>query len=488
MADGARLSEIVGPGNVSDDETTLDRYSKDISFVAAIRPDQVARPQNSEQVRNLVRLANETLTPLVPVSSGPPHFRGDTVPSEGGAIIVDLSGMKKVVRIDRLNRVAMIEPGVTFGELGPQLEVAGLRINMPLLPRKEKSVVGSLLAREPVIMPGYQWDISDPLDCLEVVFGSGDVFRTGSAAGPGSVEEQLAAGGAQDEPLGPGQTSWHRAVQGAQGTLGIATWATVRCELMPSIEEPFLVGSPRLEKLLEMVHWLVRLRLVNECFLLNNVNLAASSAERWPEDCSNIKASSPAWVLFFNIVGYHYLPEERVAYQTEDVGRVAQRLGLEPVKRIGAVSASGLLRTTRRPSDEPYWKLRPAGACEDIFFLATSDKLPGLIGTMFSVAAEGGNRASDLGVYLQPVAQGSSFHCEFNVFYNSKDRRDVERTRSLSTEATRRLMDRGAFFSRPSGENARMITNRDAATAAALKKIKAIFDPNNIMNPGKLCF
>ena len=107
---------------------------------------------------------------------------------------------------------------------------------------------------------------------------------------------------------------------------------------------------------------------------------------------------------------------------------------------------------------------------------------------MFSVAAEGGNRASDLGVYLQPVAQGSSFHCEFNVFYNSKDRRDVERTRSLSTEATRRLMDRGAFFSRPSGENARMITNRDAATAAALKKIKAIFDPNNIMNPGKLCF
>jgi FAD/FMN-containing dehydrogenase len=396
--------------------------------------------------------------------------------------------MKNIVRIDRLNRVAMIEPGVTFAELVPQLEVAGLRINMPLLPRKEKSVVGSLLGREPVTMPGYHWDIGDPLDCLEVVFGNGDVFRTGSAAGPGSIEEQLAAGGAQDEPLGPGQTSWHRAVQGAQGTFGIVTWATVRCELLPQIEEPFLVGSPGLDRLLEMVHWLVRLRLVDECFLLNNVDLAISFGEGWPENYSNAKASSPVWVLFFTISGHHYFPEERVAYRTEDMRGVAQRLGLEPVKRIGPFLAADVLRTARRPSGEPYWKLQSTGACEDIFFLATSDKLPGLVETMFSVAQEAGYPASDLGAYLQPLVQGTSFHCEFNLFYNPEDRRDVRRTRNLSTKATRRLMDEGAFFSRPHGENAGMIANRDAATVAALKKIKAIFDPNNVMNPGKLCF
>lgn len=488
MVDQTRLSGIVGPENVYGDGTTRDRYSKDISFVDAIRPEGVVRPQNGQEVGRLVRLANDDLMPLIPVSSGPPHFRGDTVPGEGGAVMVDLSRMKKIVRIDRLNRVAMVEPGVTFAELLPQLEVAGLRINMPLLPRKEKSVVGSLLGREPVIMPGYQWDIGDPLDCLEVVFGNGDVFRTGSAAGPGSIQEQIAAGGAQDEPLGPGQTSWHRAVQGAQGTLGIVTWATVRCELLPRIEEPFLIGSVRLEKLLEMVHWLVRLRLVNECFLLNNVDLAASLAERWPRDYSNIKASSPPWVLFFNIAGYRYLPEERVAYQAEDMHRVGQRLGLEPVAKIGPISAARVLKTIRVPSDEPYWKLRPSGACEDIFFLATSDRLTGLIRTMFSVTQQSGYPASDLGIYLQPAVQGTSFHCEFSLFYDPGDRRAVEVTRSLSTEATRRLMDQGAFFSRPYGESARMIANRDAATVAALKKIKASFDPNNIMNPGKLCF
>ena len=49
-------------------------------------------------------------------------------------------------------------------------------------------------------------------------------------------------------------------------------------------------------------------------------------------------------------------------------------------------------------------------------------------------------------------------------------------------------MDSGAFFSRPYGESAGMIMNRDAATVDVLKKLKEIFDPNEVMNPGKLCF
>jgi FAD/FMN-containing dehydrogenase len=49
-------------------------------------------------------------------------------------------------------------------------------------------------------------------------------------------------------------------------------------------------------------------------------------------------------------------------------------------------------------------------------------------------------------------------------------------------------MAKGAFFSRPYGESAGMIINRDAATVGVLTKVKKIFDPNNVMNPGKLCF
>ena len=142
--------------------------------------------------------------------------------------------MKKIDLIDPFERVAsVVEPGVTFGELIPAVAEKGLRLNMPLQPRATKSVVGSMLSREPVIMPHYHWDISDPIGSTEVVFGTGDMFRTGAAAGPGDIAEQRAGGGVQKEAAGPSAMSLHRLLQGAQGTMGIVTWASARCELIP---------------------------------------------------------------------------------------------------------------------------------------------------------------------------------------------------------------------------------------------------------------
>jgi len=483
-----KLVEIVGADNVSFEKAILEEYSKDMSFVNKVKPGCVVRPRNSEDVEKIVKLANETLTPLVPVSSGPPHFRGDTVPTLGGAIIVDLGGMKKIMRVDRKNRVAMCEPGVTFDELISAVEKEGLRLNMPLLPRKSKSVIGSLLEREPVIMPGYHWDISDPLACVEVIFGTGDMFRTGSAAGPGTIEEQWALGLAQTEAAGPQQASWHRLIQGAQGTIGIVTWASMRCELLPKLEEPFLVGSSQLSKILELVHWLIRLRLVRECLVLNSSNMAAIMAKEWLSDYQELKDSLPPWVLFFNIAGYEYLPEERVSYQTKDMMEITQRIGVEPVKTIAKISAYELLEAVHHPSGDPYWKLRYKGACHDIFFLTIYDKLPELIGIMYNAADEAGYPASDLGIYLQPIVQGTNCHCEFNLFYDPENPRESRRVKDLSAVAIKNLAAHEAFFSRPYGESANMIMNRDAATVVALRKVKAMFDPSNIMNPGKLCF
>jgi FAD/FMN-containing dehydrogenase len=488
MIAGNKLVKIVGAGKIDRAPATLEEYSRDMSFISGVKPVCVVRPGNEADVEALVKLANETLTPLVPVSSGPPHFRGDTVPGIGGAVIVDLSGMKKIIRVDRTNRVAMFEPGVTFNELIPAVAREGLRLNMPLLPRRSKSVVGSLLEREPVVMPKYHWDIGDPLACVEVVFGTGDMFRTGAAAGPGTLEEQWAAGGAQKEAAGPSAFSLYRVVQGAQGTMGIVTWASARCELIPGLEEPFLVGSSNLDKLMEMVHWLIRLRLVNECFVLNNTGLAAILAKKWPGDYREIKDTLPPWVLFFNIAGYEYLTEERVNGQVNDMKEIAQRVGLEPVRDIGEVSAYELLETVKRPSGEPYWKLRHKGACHDIFFLTIYDNLPGLLDTMYAEARQTGYPTSEIGIYLQPVVQGTNCHVEFNLFYDPQNRSETARVKELSDRVITGLMARGAFFSRPYGPGARTIINRDAATVSALKKVKSILDPNNIMNPGKLCF
>jgi FAD/FMN-containing dehydrogenase len=483
-----KLVKIVGATGVSDKPDILDEYSRDVSFVNSIRPVCVVRPRNTGDVQKLVKLANETLTPLVPVSSGPPHFRGDTVPGIGGAIIVDLGKMNKIINVDRARRVAMVEPGVTFNELIPAAEKEGIRLNMPLLPRKSKTVVGSLLEREPVVMPKYQWDISDPLACVEVIFGSGDEFRSGQAAGPGSVKEQWAVGGVQKAPYGPGVASWHRLIQGSQGTMGIVTWASMRCELLPALEEPFVLTSSNLTQLIELTAWLIRLRMVNECFILNNTSLAAIFARKWPRDYQSLRDVLPAWILFYNVVGYEFLPEERVSSYIKDITGITQRLGVEAVKAVGGISANEILKTVRQPSSEPYWKLRYKGACEDVFFLTINDKLEGLAGAMNDVAEKAGYPISDMGVYIQPVVQGTGVHCEFNLFYDPDNPGESNRLKEMSASAVRALMARGAFFSRPYGESAGPVLNRDAATVAVLNKLKKMFDPNHVMNPGKVCF
>ena len=488
MIQKEKLVKIVGAKNVSYDQAALDAYSRDISFVNTTRPACVVKPAKAGDVQKLVKLANDTKTPLVPVSSGPPRFRGDTVPSIGGAVIVDLSGMKKIINVDRPRRVAMVEPGVTFGELIQAADKVGIRLNLPLLPKKSKSVVGSLIEREPVIMPKYQWDISDPIACLGVVFGSGDEFRTGQAAGPGSIEEQWKVGGVQKAPYGPGVASWHRLIQGAQGTIGIVTWASMRCEIIPSVEEPFVVNSSSVNTLMDLAAWLIRLRMINECFILNNTDLAAIFAKKWPKDYHTLKDSLPPWTLFYTVAGYEVLPEERVASYIKDITSITQRLGVAAGKAAGSISANEILKTVQQPCAEPYWKLRFKGACEDVMFLTINDKLEGLITAMNELADKAGYPTSDMGAYIQPIVQGTGYHIEFNLFYDPRNTSERNRVRELNNAAVKALMAKGAFFSRPYGENAGMIINRDAASVSVLNKLKNMFDPNNVMNPGKVCF
>lgn len=480
------LKNAMGPERVICDPSVLESYSADMSFVNRVRPASLVEPKTAAEIKLVLKFANETKTPLVPVSSGAPHFRGDTVPGAGGALIVDLSGMKQIMMVDRARRVAMCEPGVTFAELIPAAKNAGLRLNMPLLPRQTKSVIGSILEREPVVMPKYQWDISDPLACTEICFGNGEMFRTGQAAGPGTIEQQRAVGGVQKAPYGPGTASWHRLIQGAQGTIGIVTWMSIRCEILPSLEEPFFVGSAKLEPLLELSHWLVRMGLVNECFILNRTNVAAIFADG--ANAQSLKTSLPQWTLFYTVAGYEYFPEERVSSHLVSVTEISQRLGLKAERTAGRISAREMLKAVQEPSADPYWKLRPKGACHDVFFLTVQKSILEQITAMTELAEERGYAATDLGVYIQPIVQGTSLHCEFNLFYDTSNRGERERIRELSGAATREMMARGGFFSRPYGEEARAILNRDAGTVSMLKTFRKIFDPNNLMNPGKVCF
>jgi FAD/FMN-containing dehydrogenase len=488
MSGNGRLEKIVGKRNVLYDPATLEEYSCDSSFVSRMRPRCVVKPSNAVQIEHLVKWANETMTPLVPMSSGPPHFHGDTVPGVGGAVVMDLSGMKKIVRIDPRNRVAMVEPGVTFAELQPELKKSGLSAYMPLCPRATQSVMSSMLEREPITVPSQHWDSLDPFLCAEIIFGTGDKMRSGEAAGPDSVEEQWKIGKAQMVPFGLGQFDESRLISGAQGTIGITTWATLKCRPRPEMSKVFLVTSEAVDPLLDLSQRLIRLRLGESCFIVNDLNLAALLAES-PEKIRDLRDILPRWILVLTFEGYGVMPEEKVAYQVADFKEMlAHGDGLEIANSVGTFSAEDVGALLNKPSAEPYWKLRYKGACEDIFFLTTLDKMPGFIEAMPALAQARRFSTEDIGVYIQPIVQGTSCHMEFDLFYNPADATQKGRARSLSGEGPHDLATMGAFFSRPYGTWAETAYSRAAETYILQRKIKKIFDPNNVLNPGRLCF
>ena len=482
-----RLTEIVGEGNVYDDPKTLKDYSRDQSFSLSMRPSFVVKPGNAGDVEDLVLWANRTRTPLVPVSSSPPRFRGDTVPGAAGAVVVDLSQMRQIRRIDRRNRMALVEPGVTFAQILPALSREDLTLSTPLLPRANKSVVASLLEREPVVIPKVQWSFLGPLRCLEVIWGDGNRLMTGEAGSAGTLEEEWKRNFAQVAPSGPAQTNFNRFLSAAQGTMGIATWASIKCEVLPRIHRLFFAPSDRMENLIDLAYRLLRFRYGDELLFLNGLNMASILES----ETLRIKARAeklPAWVLLVGVAGRDTLPKERVEFQEKDISEIAQQFGLQLLPAIPGAEGAEMLQTLLKPSREPYWKLAYKGGFQDIFFLTTLNRTAEFIRTVTLEAEVCGYSASDIGVYVQPVHQGVCCHCEFSLPYDADDHREVERVRGLYGTLSQKLLDQGAFFSRPYGIWADMAFNRDARTTAVLRKIKQIFDPHHVMNPGKLCF
>ena len=113
------LKKIVGAENVSDDPEALLSYSKDQSLSKSRTPNYIARPKNTDEVQQVIKLANKNGIPVVPCSSGI-HFYGNTIPSLGG-IILDLRRMDKILDFDMYNKMVRVEPGVTWGQLQSEM-------------------------------------------------------------------------------------------------------------------------------------------------------------------------------------------------------------------------------------------------------------------------------------------------------------------------------------------------------------------------------
>jgi FAD/FMN-containing dehydrogenase len=476
-----KLQQAVGREHFSDDPEVLATYSKDFSLLPPGMPNYVVKPKTAEEVQKIIQLANENLIPVVPVSSAA-HFHGATIPRQSG-IIIDLTRMNKILEIDDFNRRVRVETGVTWEQLTSHLEKKGYRIMMPLLPHPQRSVVTDHLERE--VITNTVYDYGEPLQGMEVVWPTGEIFRTGSASVTGYPDSPSKGA----NPSGPG-LDFYRFLQGAQGTMGVVTWANLKIEYLPRIDK-VLFAAGELSNALDFLYRILRLRIGQECLLLNNANLAAIVAEDWPKDFEKLRASLPPWTLILVISAMHRRPEEKLQYEEKLLGEILKS-EFPHISLSDSLPGLGkkLLPLLRKPwpKEATYWKNRYKGACQSLFFITKPAMATKFISKVEKIAAKHGYPIADIGGYLQPIEHNRACQLEFSFFYNPASNPEVEKVRSLYREAAKVLLNEGALFTRPYGELAKLVYDKAADYTATLKRVKKIFDPNNIMNPGNLCF
>ncbi len=476
------LTKICGSHNISQDSKDLNDYSKDLSFLKGKTPLCIVWPSNSQEVVKIVKLANDLKFYVIPVSSNSKFkHHGDTLPKKENSIIINLSRMNKILSIDRKNRVVMVEPGVSFDQIVPILKKKGLKLLLPLNPTASRSILSTALEREPITIPRYHWDSSDPLLCTEVVFGTGDLFRTGTAAGPGTIKQQQKVGQAQVNPMGPTQFSPFRVIQGAQGSLGVVTWATLKLELLPSTQKVYHFQSDDIQNLLDLQYELLKYRLCDELFILNNINLACLLKQD-PQEISELIGTLKEWNLIYIISGRGPLAKDRISYLEADIEEIRAELGINFSEVNLEISDKEILQFLNEPCEKP-WRMRFKGAYQDILFLTSFEKIPKFISLMNA------NYKKNFGIYIQPINQGTSYHIEFDIYYEPESDNAVKTIKEKILDVGNQLIDNGAFFSRPYGIWAKdVFSHHSAEIIDALKKVKKIFDPNNVLNPGVLCF
>jgi FAD/FMN-containing dehydrogenase len=467
----------VGAANVLDDAEVLAGYAADHSMVHGSRPSFVVRPAGTEEIQAVLKYASEMSLPVTPRSSAV-GFYGASLPLQGG-IVLDLSRLNRILEIDGRNKKVKLELGVTWGQAQAALAAEGLMVCGPLLPHRDKSVVTTALEREPILIPKNEY--SEVFLTAEMVLADGSMFYTGTAAGKGMKGRNFPDG------LIPGT----RIFLGAQGTLGVVTWANLKAEWLPSKDKVYFIAADSIGELVEPLYRIQRRMMGNECLVLNACDLAAILAEPEMGDFDTLRGQLPPYTAVICLAGLHRLPEEKIAYEEEALFEVASELHFQPQPTVGGVPglAKRMAAMLRSPwPDDTYWKYRYRDGCAEVFFHTTLDRAAEFADAVAAVAGAYDYPPADIGVYLQPLERARACFCRFAFPYDSEDMDAAATVRDIHRDVSEAVISLGGLFTTPYGPWAEMVYGRTATYTSTLKIVKSAFDPGNILNPGKLCF
>ena len=448
-----KLQAVVGAANLLTAVEDRQCYAYDAANLIYV-PEAVAFPGSAEEISHLLRLANEHHFPVVPRGAGT-GTTGGALPVQGGLVVVT-TRLNRILEIDPDNFIAVVEPGVITGHL--KAEAAKFGLYYPPDPSSANfCTIGGNVAENAGGSAAVKYGVTrEYVLGLRVVLPTGEIIDTGVKTAKGVVGYDLT-----------------RLLVGSEGTLGIITRIILRLVTLPAARQTLLAGFTDLGLATQTVGRILQARLGPS---------ALEFLDRASLECIRdllpftIPASTQA-LLLMEVDGHPHDVHDRAA--AIDAFCQAQQAAF--VMTAGSEQEAEKLWKARKLLSPAAFKLKPHKLSEDV--VVPISLIPDLVNRLETIGRQ-------VGLPILCFGHAGDGNIHVNVMYNRGEETEIQAAERAVKEIFTVVRQLGGTLS---GEHGIGITKSpfigmelsEAAIALSLR-LKKAFDPNNIMNPGKI--
>ncbi|MCO6451832.1 MAG: FAD-binding protein [Caldilineales bacterium] len=447
------LKRVIPNLEISQRTADLEQHARDQSAYAAVLPDVVVWPESAADVSALLRFANERRIPVVAWGAGT-SIEGNPIPVFGG-IVMDMGRMNRIVALHERDFQATVQPGIFYKDMNRELGRNGLFF--PPDPGANASVGGMLANNASGTRTVKYGSTRDNVLALEVVLANGEVMRTGSR----SVKQSS------------GYDLTHLFI-GSEGTLGIITEATLKLYPIPTHFSAATAAFPNVEAASEAV------------FEIIASGLEPTALELLDETAVEIVTAQTDLIL-------HPGPNLFMEFSSASLAALTETLPIvrEICRGYGSVSyRDGVGRNERAA----LWEARHSVFEAQIRhfpgqnYIVTDVSVP--ISRYPELIRATHKLLDELQIHGGMVSHAGDGNVHTTAFFAPDDEPGKARALDLSD----RLVDLALRMSGTStgehgvglGKQKFMLHEHGETTLGLMRDIKKLFDPNQILNPGKV--
>jgi glycolate oxidase len=416
-------------------------------------PDAVALPATTEQAQAVVRLCRREQVPIVPRGSGTGLIGGAMAPR--GGVMVGMNRMNQVLNVDLFNRCAVVQPGVINLWLTRAVQERGWFFAPDPSSQMVSSVGGNVStnAGGPHCLK-YGITTNHVLG-LELVTGTGDLVRLGGAV-----------------PDRPGYDLVGAAV-GAEGTFGLVTAVTVRLTHVPEAVKTALASFATIGEASDAVSAIIAAGVVPAALeMLDAVIIGAINAA-----VGKIYPDAAGAVLLIELDG----PRAETEVQAERVATICRQHGALSVTVARDESERALLWKGRKEAAGAVGRITSSYVLQDA--VVPRSRLPQIMREMEAIAAR--HR-----VTIANVFHAGDGNLHPLICYDERVPDELERAVQANEELLHACIALGGSVTGEHGVGVDKATKLTLQYAEAdlnfMARLRRIFDPDSLMNPGKL--